>query len=225
MLSTPAFADWSKKVVLVLHNTSRVQDEPYPNLLFQMGGAGFPTVSYLDGDGRLLQQVGNVVTLKECEDAFVALQQWQQLRAAVEKGDAGADKEKELFLLELRMGNRPFAEMQQRRDALKLGDDERKACEQPLVNLEFTEIVRATPRDQMATGGEKFVAMWRAGRVPQGGSDTLFWQYAFAFAKERADVPLFKELLDWLRQNRGSDSRLQRYVKMLEQQLEQIDKK
>ena len=53
MLSTEEFAKWSDKVVLFLHNTSRVDSEPYPNLLYEMGGIGFPTVSYLDAEGRL----------------------------------------------------------------------------------------------------------------------------------------------------------------------------
>ena len=124
MLSTPAFAEWSKKVVLMLHDTSWVDGEPYPDLLYQTGGIGYPTVSFLDADGVPLEQVGNVVTLQQCETAFAALQHWQELRAAVDRGGASSAQQKELFLLELQLGNRPYAEMLQRRDALQLSADE-----------------------------------------------------------------------------------------------------
>ena len=223
LLSTRAFAEWSRQVVLVLHNTSHVDGEPYPELLYQTGGIGFPTVSFLDADGRPLEQVGNVVTLEQCETAYKALQDWQALRAAVERGGAGAAREKELFLLELKLGNRPFAEMVQRRDALQLSADDRKATEQPLVNLEFLETLRSTPRDRQWVGGEKFVAMWRAGRIPDPANETPFWQYQFAFASKQKDVALFKELLGWLREHRSGDVRLQRYLKLLEQQLAQLE--
>lgn len=206
-----------------MHVESHVDGEPYPNLLYQKGGIGFPTVTFLDADGGVLQQVGNVVTLQQCESAYASLRHWQELRTAVERGDASAPRTKELFLLELKMGNRPFAEMVQRRDALQLGDDERKATEQPLVNLEFVETLRSTPREQQWVGGEKFVAMWRAGRIPDSASETSFWQYQFAFATKQKDVPLFKELLGWLREHRSGDVRLQRYLKLLEQQLAQLE--
>jgi hypothetical protein len=223
LFSTKEFAEWSKQVVLFLHVTSHVDDEPYPNLLYETGGIGFPTVSFLDQDGRVLQQVGNIVSLEDCDHALEKLQGWKALRAEVERGGAGADKEKQLFLLELELGNRPFAEMVQRRDALSLAAAELAATEQPLVNLQFTEILRATPRNQPASGGEQFLAMFRAGRIPDTSTETSYWQYMFAFAKDRKDAALFRELLDWLRSNRKNNDRFMRYAKLLEKQLEQLE--
>jgi hypothetical protein len=223
VLSTNEFVEWSKKVVLFVHNTSKVDDEPYPELLFQMGGIGFPTMSYLDADGRLLQQVGHVTPVSELEAAFQQLQGWQALRQEIEKGGAGAAKEKELFLLELRMGNRPYDEMEQRRDRLSLGEQERKDTEQPLVNLQYTEILRATPRDQQAKGGALLLPMFRAGRIPTTTTETSYWQYLFAHAAAQQDVPLFKELLAWVKEHRAGDKRLQRYLPQLEEQLRQLE--
>src|SRR5262245_11440221 len=191
--------------------------------MYHKGGIGFPTVAFLDADGVALQLVGNVVTLQQCESAFASLRHWQELRTAVERGGADAPHLKELFQLELLMGNRPFAEMVQRRDALSLTAEEQKATEQPLVNLEFVETMCATPRDRQWLGGEKFVAMWRAGRIPDAAHETPFWQYQFAFATKQKDVALFKELRGWLREHRSGDARLQRYLKMLEQQLAQLE--
>ncbi len=225
MLSTDAFVAWSKKVVLVLHNTSRCDDEPYPNLLRQMGGSGFPTMAYLDADGQLLQQLDFPATLEGCERTWKELEAWQALRAEVEAGKADAQKQRELFDLELKMGNRPYAEMVQRRDALQLDDAARKATEQPLVDLQFTEILRATPREQMAAAGAKFLAMFRQQQIPSAAKETPYWQAMFAFATEQRDVALFEELMTWLRANRGSDQRFGRYLKLLEVQLDDLKAK
>ncbi|MGE3174076.1 MAG: hypothetical protein AB7O97_15725 [Planctomycetota bacterium] len=224
MLSSKEFAEWSQKVVLFLHVTSRVDGEPYPDLLFQNGGVGFPTVSFLDRDGRLLQQVGNVVSLRECEDAWQRLQEWKALRAKVAAAPADAAAVKELFLLELRMGNRPFAEMVERRAALALDDAELAATEQPLIDLEFTEILRATPRSDMPAGGKEFARMFDAGRIPRTASETSFWQYQFEFAKAERDVARFRHLLGWLKEHRAEDGRLVRYMRLLERQLAEMER-
>jgi hypothetical protein len=225
VLSTAAFEQWSGKVVLFLHNTSRVDGEPYPDLLYQMGGNAFPTVSFLDAGGRLLKQVGPVTSVEQLEQAWQDLQAWKTLRAEVGRGGAGADAEKRLFLLELQLGNRPFAEMQQRRDRLSLSEQEVRETQQPLVNLEFTEILRATPRDKQAEGGARFLPMFRARRLPTTTTETSFWQYLFAHAAAQKDVPLFEEILAFVKQERSEDARLRRYLPQIEEQLAQLKAK
>lgn len=220
MLSTDEFASWSKRVVLFLHNTSHVDDEPYPNLLFEKGGIGFPTVSFLDADGNLLKWVGNVTPLEDLDKAHQQLLTWQALRKQVEAG--ATDKERELFLVELEMGNRPFAEMTARLAKLQFDDGERNRVEQQLVNLQFTEILRATPRDRQHEGGEQFLAMFRQGRIPNSTTETSFWQYLFAFAEHNGDVSLFEEVLAWLKRTKAKDQRLERYVQQLEAQLAKL---
>lgn len=219
MLSTAEFAEWSKQVVLFLHNTSRVDDEPYPNLLYEMGGIGFPTVSYLDAEGNLLKQVGHVTPVAQLAGAYEDLQAWRALRAEVERGDAGEAKEKQLFLLELEMGNRPYAEMQQRLDRLSFTKDELESMRQKLVNLQFTEILRKTPRDRQHEGGKQFLAMFRAGRIPNTSTETSFWQYMFAHAAHEKDVALFEDLLGKVKAAKEGDPRLSRYLRQLEEQL------
>jgi hypothetical protein len=113
--------------------------------------------------------------------------------------------------------------MEQRRDRLSLGEQERKDTEQPLVNLQYTEILRATPRDQQAKGGALLLPMFRAGRIPTTTTETSYWQYLFAHAAAQQDVPLFKELLAWVKEHRAGDKRLQRYLPQLEEQLRQLE--
>ena len=93
MLSTDEFAKWSsEKVVLFLHNTSRVADEPYPDLLREKGGNGFPTVSFLAEDGRLLKQLGYPITLASIQSSYDELRAWSDLRKKVAGGDTSRQK-------------------------------------------------------------------------------------------------------------------------------------
>ncbi len=222
MLSTDEFATWSEKVVLFLHNTSRVADEPYPNLLSEKGGIGFPTMSYLDAEGNLLKQVGHVTPVEQLEKAYVEMETWKGLNALVASGKASPAKKLELFRLELDMGNRPHAEMVARAKEVAIPADEQGAVAQKLVNLQFSEILRQTPRDAQHVGGERFLAMFRAGQVPTTTTETSFWQYIFAHATKTKDVALFQEMLDHVKKAKAGDARLRRYLSQLEEQLEAL---
>jgi hypothetical protein len=57
-LSDPAFPEFAKTVVLFLHNTSHVDDEPYPTLLREKGFTGFPSLCFMDAEGRVLAKQG-----------------------------------------------------------------------------------------------------------------------------------------------------------------------
>lgn len=217
MLSTPEFAEWSENVVLFLHNTSRVHSEPYPNLLREKGGNGFPTVSYLDASGRLLKQVGHVTPVEDLEANRLYLDDWRALsRRAADSDDA--DVQRKLFAMELEMKILDPVAARATADDLFEGD-ERKAMEQELVNLEFLDILSKTPRTEMAMGGKRFLDMFRLGRIPTARQDTSFWQYMFAYAQAEEDVDLFEELLGFVKEHRGGDPRLARYLQKLEADL------
>lgn len=42
-----------------MHNTSRVDDDPYPRLLSEKGGTGFPSLFFLDETGDVLLKQGS----------------------------------------------------------------------------------------------------------------------------------------------------------------------
>jgi len=50
----PDFKEFGKKVILFLHVTSRAAGEPYPDLLKEKGGRGFPTFKFLDAKGNVI---------------------------------------------------------------------------------------------------------------------------------------------------------------------------
>ena len=221
MLSTDEFAAWSDKVVLFLHNTSKVDDEPYPNLLREKGGNGFPTVSFLAEDGRLLKQVGYPITLEEIQSDHDALLAWRDLKKQVAEGDTS--KQKELFLLELRNGMIGHDEAVAEKAKLQLTEEEKTTVEQQLTDLEFNEILRGVAREaDMAPAGKKFYAMYKAGRIPHTQQDTSFWQFMFAYAGAEKDADKFDELLTAAKKLYANDPRLARYLGQLEKQLEEM---
>ena len=221
MLSTDEFAAWSDKVVLFLHNTSKVDDEPYPNLLREKGGNGFPTVSFLAEDGRLLKQLDYPITMEGIQSGYDALLAWRALRKQVADGDTS--KQKELFLLELRNGMIGHDQAVAEKAKLQLSDEEKAIVEQQLTDLEFNEILRGVAREaDMVAAGKKFYAMFKAGRIPQGKQDTSFWQFMFAYAGAEKDVDKFAELLAAAKKLYANDPRLARYLGQLEKQLEEM---
>ncbi len=222
MLSTEGFKTWSSKVVLFLHNTSRCKDEPYPRLLREKGGNGFPTVSLMAADGRLLKQLSFPTTLPTMEAGLAELKVWQDLKSRAADGDAKVIKE--LFLLEL--SNSLFTVKEGRAQAKKIdfSNAEAENVEQGLVNLEFHSILRSTPRKDKAKGGAKLVAMFEAGRFPKSRQITSFWDYMFAHAVAQKDIPLYEKLLVSMKEHHAGDRRVERYLGMLESQLERLRK-
>lgn len=220
VLTTPGFKAFAAKVVPFVHITTHLADMADDDLLTVIGGNATPTLAFLDESGAPLRRMVGDVDLAAIEAAFTSLQRWQQLRAAVAAGQR--DQEKALFLLELEMGNRSFAEMQQRHERLQFDAAEQKLVEQQLINLEFLQILKATPLQKLGEAGGKYVAMYRAHRIPDTAQDTSFWLGAFTYAALQGDLKLYEEMLQTLRQTKAKDERLQLYLPRLEQQLETL---
>lgn len=222
MLSTEAFAEWSKEnVVLFLHNTSRVKDEPFPDLLREKGGNGFPTVTYLDADGRPLKQLAFPTELSTMQEGLAELQRWQELKAAAKTDPS---KRKELFMLEVDNRMLTAGEARTLLEEIELTDQERAGLEPKLVDLEFNEILRATKPEQRAAAGGKFYAMLEADRVPQSRQITTFWQYIFEHAAAEQDVEKYAKALAEMKRRHADDRRLQRYLPAIEAGLEKLRK-
>ncbi|MEM7203477.1 MAG: hypothetical protein AAF628_24650 [Planctomycetota bacterium] len=218
MLSTDEFAAWSKNVVLYLHNTSRVDDEPYPDLLRQKGGRAYPTVSFLDADGELVTQVGHVTPLEQLETALDRLRQWRRLTAAVAAG--GGDQAKDLFVVELELGMLQFDEASERHRAFTFDADELATVTQRLTNLEVRSLLQ--PGTDAAVAGARFVALYRDARIPDSRDERAFWSATFASAVANKDTALFAELLEDLEGRKRDDPTMARTLERWTQQLEQL---
>lgn len=220
VFATPEFAAWAKdSVVLFLHNTSHCDDEPNPDLLREKGGNGFPTVVYLSCDGRALKQLEFPTEMSTIENGLEQLEHWKALTAAA-KTDPAARKK--LFMLELENRMLDAAAARAQAAKLTLTASERRAVDQQLTDLEFTEILAATPRKRAAEAGAKFYAMLQEDRVPQTRQITTFWQYIFEHAMANKDAELFASCLEEMKNRHTGDARIRRYLPALEAQLKKL---
>jgi hypothetical protein len=224
VLSTDEFVAFAKKVVPFVHNTSRVDDEPYPNLLFEKGGNAFPTVAFLAADGKLLHQVPFEAMMRDgvaqFEASLSALQAWQRLKTKL-----GDQDSKELFLAEMELGMLPFAQARARFAELEGFDEGQKArLTQELIDLEFSGILRTLKRDNGAEVGKQFLAMLDADRIPKSRQITSFWQYIFVHAEAAGDVAVFERALERAKKE-VDDERAARYLDSVEKRLERLREK
>ena len=214
LLSTPAFVEFSKTVVLFLHNTSRVDDEPYPKLLSEKGFGGFPSICFLDGAGevtvRNLQRKIESLTRTRAQ-----LDELASLRAAAGKGDKKV--ERQLFLLELDLQMMTTEQARERMKTVELDDADKTRVEQVLVDGEV-RVWRGKARELGADGvGEKFVAMVRAGRLPSADMAPYFWQMVLASSAKSGDAELAQRAFDALEDDKTPAVMRERNRAMLEQ--------
>ena len=82
--------------MLFLHNTSRVDDEPYPRLLQEKGFGGFPSLCFMDADGNVLITQGQR-SVAAFEESRVKLQGLMDVRAQIAAlGDGKKDEKDEM---------------------------------------------------------------------------------------------------------------------------------
>ena len=223
MLATDEFKKFAANVVLFLHNTSKVEDEPYPNLLREKGGNGYPTVSFMDHTGRVLtQQPFKKLTVPEIRKTFDRLQEWRKLKAS---GDPKLGKR--LFVVEMEFGLLAFDEA--KAAFAKVGDqlsaDEKAWIGKAMLELEFLSILKTIDIAKKATlvnAGKKFVAMIESDRIPQGPQITTFWHGALTYAKSKSNADLFEKIMHRAKKELVGDFRVKRYLEDVEAQLKRM---
>jgi len=182
--------------VLFLHNTSQVNDEPYPKLLQEKGFRGFPTLCFMDADGNVLTKP-TARTVANFVETQAATKDLMVLKA---KGDKLTDAEaKQLFLTELNMDMIAAGDIQKRADAVKgLSEADMALVAGKIVDGEFSAILQQPiPRGDAAaqkTAMEETMArvaeMAKAGKVPTGQRTLQFWSMALQHAATAKDVGL-----------------------------------
>jgi hypothetical protein len=159
--------------VLFLHNTSRVDDEPYPTLLRDKGFTGFPSLCFMDAEGKVLVKQG-----QRTVDGFTAtaqrLQTWSDLKAKAGKG-GDAKTQRELFLVELELGVLDAETIKKRMDTLHLEGADRQLAEQKLTDLEILALRNKARELGPEKTGEAMAAIAKSGRKPSAEMAQLFW--------------------------------------------------
>ena len=209
--------------MLFLHNTSRVDDEPYPTLLQDKGFGGFPSLAFMDAEGEVLAEPqGRDVA--DFETALAALIKW---RALAEKADRTSAEEAELLLAELDLGKLAFDAARERYAALDgLTDAQKAKIENELLFLEVADIQKKVGRDRskIPEANAAIAAMAKAGRIPTdaGMRAMRFWGPVMAHADETKDVELFEQGVNVAHAVLGDDPRGARYLESIDKRLAEL---
>jgi hypothetical protein len=215
-LSDPEFPKFAADVVLFLHNTSHVEDEPYPTLLQDKGFSGFPSLCFMDAEGNVLTKPSRSVAA--FRESHVQAKKFAALRA---KGDKATPAEqKELFLHELKSDLLKAADIQPRADKLTLSAEEKALVAGKLVDLEVREILRRQRQDGPEKTGAALEALLAAGKTPSDVMAVGFWGTLLGHAAREKDAKLAQRAYDVLEEKYGSDKRYERQFTAWKKQLE-----
>jgi len=202
-----------------------VNDEPYPDLLQQKGGSGFPYLVVLDATGDVLATHSYDVpsSVEAFLDDLRAARDFQALRAKASAGDATARVE--VFLRRLDLGiSFPEAsqEMAELRSLPEMTAEKAAAARRMLVDLEFEHILNnlpdSTDQDELiGAAGVKVLAMKKAGRIPEGDTAMNFWGILMSYAEFKKDLDLLDATwADWKSRLDPANSRDKRLIEMVE---------
>lgn len=177
--------------MLFLHNTSRVDDEPYPRLLQEKGFRGFPSLCFMDADGNVLTAKMSR-TVASFEQVGQQLKAYQDLKAKAAKG-GGADVQKKLFLAELELGLLDEAAIAARADKLTLSKAEQELVDRHRFDAEYRDLqgrMRELGRDKY---GEELLKLARSGRKPTDGNAVGFYGNVATAAIQAKDLELAEQ--------------------------------
>lgn len=207
--------------------TTHIEGHPYDDLLSRKGGTGFPTLMFLDAEGRILQTHSGPRTVKGFEDSLESVQAFLDLVARAEGGDAGAATDVLIRQLELEWFD--FEEARTRAEALeKVGSKQRKILDQLLVETEVRSLAAEAGDDpaKRQAAGEHFLAMWKDERVPTNEAQLYpFWFLMADHAEAIGDRKLFKKIFEEAEDALKRNARYARVLKKLEGRLENFPKR
>lgn len=214
MLSSPEFQAFAKSVVLFVHVTSHVEGEQYPHLLREKGFVSFPSLCFLDADGKV------TVRMPQRDVASLAavrtrLGELADLRDLASEGDE--DAARKLFLCEVELDMLTAAQIQERRKKFELDEEETSRVEQALVDLEV-RAMRAKSRELGTDAvGKRLADMAREGRTPSPDSAQFFWQMTLNWCAKNGDAELAQRAFDQLDGLKGPPQMRERNRQLLEQ--------
>lgn len=193
--------------MLFLHNTSRVEDEPYPKLLQEKGFGGFPSLCFMDAEGNVLTQpqARSVAAFRESHASTKALTALRQ------KGDKATPAEqRELFLAELKLGLIKAGEIQARADKVKLTDADKSLVAGKLVDAQIGEVMSNARTAGPDKTIEALVAIHKSGRKPSADVSPSYWVQLLNHAAKQKDGALADEAYAALEAKLGKDKNAER---------------
>ncbi|MBI3272083.1 MAG: hypothetical protein HYZ53_24020 [Planctomycetes bacterium] len=219
-----AFAKFAESVVLFCHITSQVKGEPYPDLLHEKGGTGFPYLVFMDAEGNVLSKHNGPRTVAGFEAGLQRVQSLLDARKKAESGDKGAKIE--VALLEGELGRIGADDAQARVKELgPLSKEQQARLDALLTNGEVSKALEGVQRDRAKAlaAGEKFAAMKKAGRMPT--DERLlrpFWMALLDYAESKRDVALFEEAFTVLKGMLGENPMAKKVIEGWSERLRKL---
>ena len=168
-----------------------MDDEPYPRLLGQKGGTGFPTLVWMDETGAVLVKQGGR-TVDAFNTTFEVLDGWRTMKAKFAAGDESVAGD--LLVAELNLGRIDFPEAARRRQSLQgLNRREARDLDELLAASESEHILKTSR--ELAEAGPKLLEMKEAERIPTGKAGEQFFRSILQYASAMGNAKLFQENL------------------------------
>lgn len=194
--------------MLFVHNTSRVEGEPYGKLLSEKGFNAFPTLCFMDAEGNVLFKQG-----ERSVEAFQKSQARGQALLDLRKqaaGGGGAEVQKKLFLTELDLGLLSVEQIGQRAKTFTLSKDEQAKVDGKLTDAEVAAVL-AKARELGQDGVAKaLLAILESGRQPSEEMGQRFWVVLLGHASSKKDAALADRAYGELERRVGKEARFQK---------------
>lgn len=193
-------------------------------MLSEKGGTGFPTLMFLDAEGRRLLKHAGPRTVKAFESTLAEVEQFQALMQKAEAGDAKAATE--LFIRQLQLEWFESEEAQAKAAALQeVSSAQKKQIDQLLVDTEVRCRAAAAGKDmaKVREAGAHFLEMWEAKRVPASEDQLyVFWAMMARHAEDKGDKKLFKKIVGAFKDTIPGSSRYRPALGELQERLKNM---
>lgn len=201
-----------------------MDDEPYPTLLKDKGGTGFPFLVFMDASGNVLAR-----QRERSPAAFTAthktLRGYLEMKKKADAGDTALAPD--VFLTELELGALTLEEALKRREQLsQVPNDKAARMDGFIASLEVAALARDVQgRDaaKKAAAGAKLAQMFAAGRVPKDDAGArMFFSLLMSHAEAEGDAALFEKAFVEFKAKAVNDPRAQRFIDGAEARLEKL---
>ena len=207
-----------------------------------MGGTGFPTLMFLDPEGRKIMKYQGPRNVKGFEEELGNIDDYMMLLHKVKEGDktlAGR-----LLIRQIELDMLSFDEVKERMRSLEKihadqlrqdsGSTNKKRIEAEkqhlaklIVDVEVRSMVlKAGSSDEKHLEAAKhFHDMWKKeNRLPTGDAAHYeFWRHVAHYADVEGDKKLFQEVVEQYRKYLGKSQNYSRMLPLLERRLEEWD--
>lgn len=184
--------------MLFCYIDSHVADEPYPDLMYEKDGAGYPYVCFLDPNGHLLAKQKSEATREDGVAAFEAtlatgVKAFYDLEKAAKNG--GKKAKAEFFMRRFDLGHLGMDDLQAALEAAFLSEDQLPLVQERLMELRVKDCLEGLDQTKKETFGpcaEKLLKLHKTIGLPEGPAGWHPWNVILEDAYRRRDAKTFE---------------------------------